>query len=136
MTPYILIHTNTHTHTSHDDITYASIARAFSLPLILHGPTAKRMRRLSRPETGFDWAADTPQRTAKLRMARFPLSRSSGADVAEDDTESTRDSVIFVEDNLWVPVVVVNGNIHVLPGVPQLCTCALCVHTSTCLSNY
>ena len=28
--------------------------------------------------------------------------------------------VLFVKDELWVPISVVNGNIHILPGVPRL----------------
>jgi molybdopterin-biosynthesis enzyme MoeA-like protein len=30
------------------------------------------------------------------------------------------DQVIFVNETLWVPVSCVNGNIHILPGVPRL----------------
>jgi len=28
--------------------------------------------------------------------------------------------VIFPQEDLWVPVSVVNGNVHILPGVPRL----------------
>lgn len=27
---------------------------------------------------------------------------------------------IFVADDMWVPIAIVNGNIHILPGVPRL----------------
>ena len=30
------------------------------------------------------------------------------------------EQVLFVRDDLWVPISVVNGNIHILPGVPRL----------------
>lgn len=30
------------------------------------------------------------------------------------------DQVLFVKEDLWVPVSVVNGNIHILPGVPRI----------------
>lgn len=30
------------------------------------------------------------------------------------------DQVIFAADDLWVPINVVNGNIHILPGIPRL----------------
>ncbi|RIB09021.1 hypothetical protein C2G38_2109655 [Gigaspora rosea] len=41
---------------------------------------------------------------AKQRMALFP--------------QPSR--VIFPHENLWVPIVIVNENIHILPGVPKL----------------
>lgn len=44
------------------------------------------------------------QKTARNRMALFP----KGAEV------------LFVQDDLWVPVVRVNGNVCILPGVPSL----------------
>jgi hypothetical protein len=121
---------------THDDITYPSIAKAFNLPLTLHDATAQRMRRLSNhtKDGDFDWDVDTPQRDAKLRMARFPLaissSSSSSAIAADDDDNETQErrSVIFPYEDLWVPVVVVNGNVHILPGVPQLCEFSIHLH--------
>ena len=42
------------------------------------------------------------------------------------DTSRTQDGqVLFVKDELWVPISVVNGNIHILPGVPRLFTALL-----------
>lgn len=38
-------------------------------------------------------------------------------------TDSSRDlskQAVFPQEDLWVPVSVVNGNIHILPGVPRL----------------
>lgn len=37
-----------------------------------------------------------------------------------DDSRPYEEQVVFVSDNLWVPVSVVNSNIHILPGVPRL----------------
>lgn len=37
-----------------------------------------------------------------------------------DDSKSLEEQVVFVDEKLWVPVSVVNGNIHILPGVPSL----------------
>ena len=37
-----------------------------------------------------------------------------------DDKMQDKDQVVFVDDGLWVPINVVNGNIHILPGVPRL----------------
>ncbi|KAJ2893015.1 Molybdenum cofactor synthesis domain-containing protein [Zalerion maritima] len=95
------------------EIMEASIAKAFSLPLVLHEDAYARMRKLSKPHPGqpsFSWDEDTPQRTARLRMVRLPF----------DETRSAEDQVVFPSEDLWVPVAVVNGNIHILPGVPKL----------------
>jgi len=43
-------------------------------------------------------------------MIRLPI------DTSRDD----KDQVLFVDESLWVPISVVNGNIHILPGVPRL----------------
>ncbi len=45
-------------------------------------------------------------------MIRLPLDKDR--DLAEQ--------VLYVDDNLWVPLCVVNGNVHILPGVPKLFT--------------
>lgn len=37
-----------------------------------------------------------------------------------DSTRPDESQVIFPCDDLWVPVACVNGNVHVLPGVPRL----------------
>ncbi|KHN94203.1 molybdopterin binding domain protein [Metarhizium album ARSEF 1941] len=99
--------------TRHDDITYQSIAKAFNLPLKLHDEAFQKMKVLSRPDTlppNFDWETDSPALQAKLRMVRLPT----------DESRDLKSQFLFVSDNLWVPIAVVNGNIHVLPGVPSL----------------
>lgn len=71
------------------------------------------MKRLSRPhpsQPNFDWNTPSQALTAKKRMIELPIDKS------KDDSEQ----VIFVDDSLWVPLSVVNGNIHILPGVPRL----------------
>lgn len=71
------------------------------------------MRKLSRPhpsQPNFDWDTPSPALTAKKRMVEVPYDSSR-----PDDAQ-----VIFVNDNLWVPIACVNGNIHILPGVPRL----------------
>lgn len=45
-----------------------------------------------------------------MRMAELPI----------DNQRALSDQVIFPCDDLWVPVCRVNGNIHILPGVPRL----------------
>ena len=99
----------------HDDITYESIAKAFGLKLKLHDAALQRMKKLSKPhpsQPNFSFDVPSPALEAKLRMIRLPI-----------DTERDEDSqVLFVDDALWVPISVVNGNIHILPGVPRLFT--------------
>ncbi|KAK3939820.1 MoaB/Mog domain-containing protein [Diplogelasinospora grovesii] len=99
---------------THDDITYRSIAKAFELPLVLHQRTYELMKKMSRPpragEPPFDWDVESPALRAKLRMAELP-------------TDANRDiekQVLHPCDDLWVPVAVVNGNVHILPGIPRL----------------
>ncbi|BDD62727.1 hypothetical protein MAP00_007687 [Monascus purpureus] len=98
---------------THDDITYQSIARAFNLELKLHQPAFERMKRLSKPhplQPKFDWNTPSPDLTAKLRMVELPY----------DPKRTDAEQALFVADSLWVPIAVVNGNVHILPGVPRL----------------
>ena len=97
----------------HDDITYSSIAKGFGLKLKLHEEAFERMKRLSKPhpsQPNFTFDKPSPQLTAKKRMIELPI----------DQTRDEKSQVLFVDDNLWVPINVVNGNIHILPGVPRL----------------
>lgn len=101
------------TQVSHDDITYQSIAKAFGLKLKLHQEAYEKMKELSRPhpsQLNFSWDEDSPIRRAKLRMIELPT----------DETRDMKMQVLFPKEDLWVPVAVVNGNIHILPGVPRL----------------
>ena len=97
----------------HDDITYESIARAFGLELRLNDEAFERMRRLAKShpsQPNFSYDTPSPALEAKLRMLRLPV----------DAARPAAEQVLFVKDDLWVPVAVVNGNVHVLPGVPRL----------------
>jgi hypothetical protein len=72
------------------------------------------MKLLSKPHPNqpkFDWEVDSPARRAKLRMAELPT----------DESRDLKKQALFPQEDLWVPVAVVNGNIHILPGVPRLC---------------
>ncbi|GFF52945.1 molybdopterin binding domain protein [Aspergillus udagawae] len=98
---------------THDDITYESIAKAFNLPLKLHTLAFERMKRLSKPhpmQPQFDWDTPSPGLTAKLRMVYLP----------HDENLPAESQALFVADDMWVPIAVVNGNVHILPGVPRL----------------
>jgi molybdopterin-biosynthesis enzyme MoeA-like protein len=84
------------------------------LPLVLHKEAFEKMKKLSKPkppQTTFNWDEDSPALRAKLRMVELPT----------DETKPLDKQFIFPSENLWVPVAVVNGNIHILPGVPRLC---------------
>ncbi|KAB5545932.1 MoaB/Mog domain-containing protein [Coniochaeta sp. 2T2.1] len=93
---------------THDDITYPSIAKAFDLPLVLHQEAFERMKRISKQK--FSWDEDTPARKARLRMVELPI----------DESRDLAKQVLFPREELWVPVSVVNGNVHILPGIPRL----------------
>jgi molybdopterin-biosynthesis enzyme MoeA-like protein len=98
---------------SHDDITYQSIAKAFGLKLKLHQKTFQKMKALSKPhpsQPNFSWEEDSPALRAKLRMAELPT----------DESIDIEKQILFPAEDLWVPVAVVNGNVHILPGVPRL----------------
>ena len=97
----------------HDDITYQSIAKAFDLKLVEHEDALKRMIKLAKPhpsQPNFKWDEPSPALEAKKRMIRLPI----------DPSRDEKDQVLFVDEELWVPISVVNGNIHILPGVPRL----------------
>lgn len=71
------------------------------------------MKKLSKPHPSqpkFSYDTPSPALEAKLRMIRLPI----------DESRPEHDQVLFVKDDLWVPISVVNGNIHILPGVPRL----------------
>jgi molybdopterin-biosynthesis enzyme MoeA-like protein len=83
------------------------------VPLKLHEEAFARMKRLSKPhrsQPNFDWDTPSAALTAKKRMIELPL----------DDSRPYEEQVVFVNESLWVPVSVVNHNIHILPGVPRL----------------
>ena len=71
------------------------------------------MRNLSKPQQAgpdFDWDTPSPSLTARLRMVQLPV----------DETRDLKDQAVFVADDLWIPISIVNGNVHILPGVPRL----------------
>lgn len=73
------------------------------------------MKKLSKPhpsQPNFSYDVPSPALEAKKRMIRLPI----------DTSRSDEGQVLFVDEKLWVPISVVNGNIHILPGVPRLFT--------------
>ncbi|KAJ6591177.1 MoaB/Mog domain-containing protein [Mycena vulgaris] len=88
---------------THDDITYAALAAAFDQTLAHHPETLARMAHMVKDRTWM--STQTPQqRAATERMALFP-------DKAE---------IIFVAQDLWVPVVRLEGKLCIFPGIPSL----------------
>ncbi|KAJ7058198.1 MoaB/Mog domain-containing protein [Mycena amicta] len=88
---------------THDDITYGSLAKAFSQSLVHHPETLSRMTQMIKQRHWF--STQTPQqRAATERMALFP-------DKAE---------VLFVAEDIWVPVVRLEGKLCIFPGIPSL----------------
>lgn len=85
------------------DITYASLAKAFNLPLVHHPETLRRMWALTTPERRAELEKATPaQREARERMALFPT---------QIEEEDVRSEAIFVEAGKWVPVVRLAGKV-------------------------
>ncbi|CAK7212555.1 hypothetical protein SBRCBS47491_001506 [Sporothrix bragantina] len=100
---------------THDDITYPSIAKAFGLEVKLYDEAYRRMKEISiaRPRPNqptVDWDVDSPALRARLRMVELPT----------DPAIPPEKQFLFPREELWVPVCVVNGNVHILPGVPRL----------------
>mmetsp|Transcript_44782 Transcript_44782/g.173791 ORF Transcript_44782/g.173791 Transcript_44782/m.173791 type:complete len:201 (+) Transcript_44782:552-1154(+) len=79
---------------THDDLTYEAIARAFELDLGLDESIVAEMKRIQ---------PDVELNESRLRMATIP-------------TKSEK----LETEGLWVPLVVVNSNVYVLPGVPSI----------------
>lgn len=79
------------------------------------------MKKLSRPhpsQPAFSWDEDSPAKKAKLRMVELPT----------EDSIPLEKQFLFPREDLWVPVAVVNGNVHILPGVPRLCKSYHCIY--------
>jgi molybdopterin-biosynthesis enzyme MoeA-like protein len=88
---------------THDDITYASLAKAFHQSLKHDEETLKRLAAHGSKRKDVQNATQE-QKTARERMALFPA-------LAE---------VLFVEEELWVPVCRLEGKLCILPGIPTL----------------
>ncbi|KIY69017.1 Molybdopterin binding protein [Cylindrobasidium torrendii FP15055 ss-10] len=88
---------------THDDITYASLAKSFGQSLGYHEETLRRMDEMNKSR---DWVTSqtASQKKSMQRMALFP-------DQAE---------VLFVSESIWVPVIRLEGKLCVFPGIPKL----------------
>lgn len=88
---------------THDDITYDSIAKAFQLDVSLHQETVDKMLTLRKESAP---VLNKEAQEAQFRMATLP----QGSNV----------EYVYLNEELWVPVVGINKQIFILPGVPQL----------------
>ena len=70
----------------------------------------KKLAKSHPSQPNFSYDTPSPALEAKVRMIRLPI----------DPKRDESNQVLFVKDDLWVPISVVNGNIHILPGVPRL----------------
>ncbi|KAI9928683.1 hypothetical protein ASPWEDRAFT_127527 [Aspergillus wentii DTO 134E9] len=95
---------------THDDITFAAVAKAFDLDLMVHPVALERMKswlQSLRPDTPVD--EESPKFKALLREINIPV----------DSRRPLEEQAIFNLEDSYSPVPVVNGNIHMLPGVPS-----------------
>ncbi|CAG8527767.1 8813_t:CDS:2 [Diversispora eburnea] len=90
---------------THDDITYPSIARAYNLSLKYHQPTLDRIenREFIKKYYKSEVIMSEATKEAYKRMALFPHPSL----------------VVFPNERMWIPIVIVNENIHILPGIPK-----------------
>ncbi|GAC92789.1 hypothetical protein PHSY_000345 [Pseudozyma hubeiensis SY62] len=90
-----------------DDITYSSMAKAFSQDgkLVYDEEVIRRMAENLKARQVNTSGITEDMITARKRMALFPAEKAE---------------VIFPTENLWVPVVRMDGKLCILPGVPRL----------------
>ncbi|KDR75745.1 hypothetical protein GALMADRAFT_248416 [Galerina marginata CBS 339.88] len=88
---------------THDDITYESLGKAFDQKLVHHDETIRRLTEMNKQRK---WVGtqNAEQRAATHRMALFP----------------EKAEVIYVADDIWVPVVRLAGKLCIFPGIPAL----------------
>ncbi|KAK0712232.1 MoaB/Mog domain-containing protein [Apiosordaria backusii] len=101
---------------THDDITYESIAKAFHLPLVLHEEAYSLMKIKTAEHkdpvrASFNFDVPSKELDGKKKMVMLP----------HDSNRPLEDqAIIACRDKFWVPVSVVNGNVYILPGIPDL----------------
>jgi len=88
---------------THDDITYESLAKAFNQKLVHHKETIRRMDEINQNRKWVD-TQSAQQLAATHRMALFP----------------EKAEVIYVVEDIWVPVVRLEGKLCIFPGIPSL----------------
>ncbi|CAO3590514.1 unnamed protein product [Absidia cylindrospora] len=89
---------------THDDITYSSIAKAFALSIKLHDETWELVQQLKERQQAASVNSTKASIEGYKRMATFP---SPGEHIR-------------AHAKIPIPVVVVNSNVYILPGIPRL----------------
>lgn len=87
---------------THDDITYEAISKAFGLPCQINEELKKRMQKKQNPEARLDKQALSDY----YKMATLP----TGENVKN----------YYLSDDLWVPICSINSQVFIFPGIPQL----------------
>ncbi|KAF8176523.1 MoaB/Mog domain-containing protein [Pholiota molesta] len=88
---------------THDDITYESLGKAFGQKLVHHEETIRRMQEMNKHRKWIG-TQNAEQLAATHRMALFP----------------EKAEVIFVGEDIWVPVIRLAGKLCIFPGIPAL----------------
>ncbi|GEQ72009.1 hypothetical protein JCM33374_g5695 [Metschnikowia sp. JCM 33374] len=91
---------------THDDITYDALSSAFQLQCQLDSETVDKMHALREPYLS---SLSKAQLGAFYRMATLP-----------QPSKDVSVSKLFTDQSLWVPIVGINEQVYILPGVPQL----------------
>lgn len=91
---------------THDDITYDAIAEAFGVSCELDSETVDRMRSIRGDYLNL---LSEPQLRSFYRMATIPQ-LSSSVSVLK----------LYTASSLWVPIVGIQDQVYILPGVPEL----------------
>ncbi|KAK6457759.1 putative molybdopterin binding protein [Scheffersomyces xylosifermentans] len=94
---------------THDDITYSVLSEFYGIDYELDQEVVDRMKKI-RGQYLDQLSPD--QLSAFYKMATLPTSKSPNV-----TTEK-----IFIDDSLWFPIVAINQQVYILPGVPQLFT--------------
>ncbi|EGW30587.1 uncharacterized protein SPAPADRAFT_63429, partial [Spathaspora passalidarum NRRL Y-27907] len=95
---------------THDDITYKVISDYFNLDYGIDQEVVDRMHRVRGDHLD---KLKPDQLSAFYKMATLPI---------EKNQSSTKVEKYFVGEDLWFPLVALNEQVYVLPGIPQLFT--------------
>ncbi|EMG50217.1 hypothetical protein SBY92_003636 [Candida maltosa Xu316] len=94
---------------THDDITYKVLSDYFKVDYKLDSEVVDRMHSIRGDYLG---KLNKEQLGAFYKMATLPVSTQSNPEVTVDK--------YFIDEKLWFPIVEINQQVYVLPGVPQL----------------
>ncbi|KAI3403097.2 hypothetical protein KGF56_004157 [Candida oxycetoniae] len=95
---------------THDDITYEVLADYFDLDYKLNQQVVDKMQLLRKDYLS---KLSSDQLNAYYRMATLP--------VAQDNSKIST-NVLFLDEELWFPLLEIDQKVYVLPGIPQIFT--------------